>query len=133
MPLSTTSCLGFWVNQIKVFCAKLRCAHVKIRNFALFKTAYMERPKHSLITCETHPFVHCQETKRSEVKRIEAVTTLLKQINYKLLRLYIKKKLTKPEKKKKKRRANKDTYDHCARSGTNRRIENDVKAIDKGI
>lgn len=61
----------------------------------------MERPKHSLITCETHPFVHCQETKRSEVKRIEAVTTLLKQINYKLLRLYIKKKLTKPEKKRK--------------------------------
>ena len=58
MPLSTTSCLRFWVNQIKVFCAKLRCAHVKIRNFALFKTAYMERPKHSLITCETHPFVH---------------------------------------------------------------------------
>ena len=79
-------------------------------------------------------------TKRSEVKLSELKRSKSNWSRYytaqtdklQVITIIYKKGIDKTRKKKK-RRANKDTYDHCARSGTNRRIENDVKAIDKGI
>lgn len=79
--------------------------------------------------------------KRSEVKLSELKRSKSNWSRYytaqtdklQVITIIYKKEIDKTRKKKKKRRANKGTYDHCARSGTNRRIENDVKAIDKGI